>query len=239
MEKYSVIIPALNEADYTGATLERLQAARARGHEVILVDGGSADDTCARAAPLVDRVAQCAPGRGAQLNLGAQLATGGVYVFLHADTLLPVDFDRVLDAHGVDGNAWGSFDIRLSGAHVMFRIIEKYMNLRSRLTSVVMGDQAIFVGCRLFSELNGYADIPLMEDIELTRRLKQRTPPLRIRQPVLSSSRRWEQHGIVRTGLLGWKLRLCYAMGVAPQSLARQYERKQDGGSGQDGNESG
>ena len=230
MQKYSVIIPALNEADCIGATLERLQVARARGHEVILVDGGSADDTRAIAAPAVDRVAQCAPGRGAQMNLGARLATGEVCVFLHADTLLPADFDRLLDARGVDGNVWGSFDIRLSGAHFMFRGIERYMNLRSRLTDVVMGDQAIFIGLRLFGELNGYADIPLMEDIELTRRLKKQAKPVRIRQPVLSSSRRWEQQGIIRTGLLSWKLRFCYAIGVEPHRLARQYNRRGRGG---------
>lgn len=223
MQKYSVIIPALNEADCIGATLERLQPARARGHEVILVDGGSADDTRGIAAAGVDRTLQCAPGRGAQMNLGAQAAGGDILVFVHADTLVPGDFDRILDDLGVSGDAWGSFDVRLSGGHIMFRCIERFMNLRSRLTGVVMGDQAIFICRRLFNGMNGYADIPLMEDIELTGRLKRISPPIRIGQPVVSSSRRWEQRGIARTLLLSWILRLRYATGANPDELAGKY----------------
>lgn len=223
MQKYSVIIPALNEADYIGATLERLQPARARGHEVILVDGGSDDDTCGIAAGAVDRVLQCGANRGAQMNHGAQAARGDILVFLHADTLAPGDFDRILDERGASGNAWGSFDVRLSGSHIIFRCIERMMNLRSRLTGVVLGDQAIFTGRRLFSRLNGYAEIPLMEDIELTRRLKTVSSPIRIGQPVVSSSRRWEQHGIARTVLLSWQLRCCYAIGADPRKLAGKY----------------
>ena len=223
MHKYSVIIPALNEAEYIGPTLERLQAARARGHEVILVDGGSEDDTCAVAGTAVDRILQCEPNRARQMNHGARVADGEIFIFLHADTLAPVEFDRFLDARGACAHTWGSFDVRLSGSHVMFRCIERFMNLRSRATGIVMGDQAIFAGRHLFRQLNGYADIPLMEDIELSRRLKQAAPPIRIEQPVVSSSRRWERHGIARTTLLSWKLRCCYAIGVNPHTLAKQY----------------
>ncbi len=223
MQKYSVIIPALNEADYIGATLERLQPARARGHEVILVDGGSADDTCGIAAGAADRVLQWHSGRARQMNCGAEAARGEVYVFLHADTLIPTDFDKLLDARDVCENTWGSFDIRLSGQHISFRCIERCMNLRSRLTGIAMGDQAIFTGSHLFHRVNGYADIPLMEDIELCARLKQISAPIRIRQPVVSSSRRWEQHGIASTVLLSWKLRLCYTFGADPKQLARLY----------------
>ena len=223
MQKYSVIIPALNEADFIGATLERLQPARARGHEVILVDGGSVDDTCRIAAAGVDRILQCGPNRGAQMNHGAQAAGGDILLFLHADTLAPHDFDSILDDRGVCGNAWGSFDVRLSGSRIMFRCIERMMNLRSRLTGVVMGDQAIFTGRSLFNRMNGYADIPLMEDIELTGRLKKVSSPIRIGQPVVSSSRRWERHGTARTVLLSWKLRCCYAIGADPHKLAGKY----------------
>ena len=223
MQKYSVIIPALNEADYIGATLARLQPARARGHEVILVDGGSADDTCGIAAAGVDRILQCGPNRGAQMNLGAGAAGGDILLFLHADTLLPGEFDRILDDRGAAGNAWGSFDVRLSGGHFAFRCIERMMNLRSRLTGVALGDQAIFAGRRLFERLNGYADIPLMEDVELAGRLKKVSSPIRIGQPVVSSSRRWEQHGIARTVLLSWQLRCCYAIGADPRKLAGKY----------------
>ena len=224
MQKYSVIIPALNEEEYIGATLERLQPARARGHEVILVDGGSDDKTCAVAASAADRVLQCNAGRATQMNCGAEAARGQVYLFLHADTLLPADFDRFLDARAVCADFWGSFDIRLSGRHISFRCIERCMNLRSRLTGIAMGDQAIFTGSQLFNRVNGYADIPLMEDIELCARLKQISAPLRIGQPVISSSRRWEQHGIASTVLLSWKLRLCYALGADPKQLARLYQ---------------
>ena len=223
MQKYSVIIPALNEADYIGQTLERLQPARARGHEVILVDGGSTDETCAVAEGTVDRILQCDPGRARQMNCGAQFASGEIFVFLHADTLAPIEFDQLLDVRGACAHAWGSFDIRLSGSHVLFRCIERLMNLRARATGIVMGDQAIFAGRDLFRQLNGYADIPLMEDIELSRRLKRVSPSIRIEQPVVSSSRRWERNGIARTTLLSWKLRCWYAIGVNPHKLVRQY----------------
>ena len=160
MQKYSVIIPALNEADYIGKTLERLQAARGRGHEVILVDGGSSDNTCGLAENKVDHVLQYEPGRAGQMNHGARIATGDVYVFLHADSLLNSEFDRILDERSVSGNAWGRFDIRLSGEHFMYRCIERLMNVRSRLTAIATGDQAIFTGREIFRRLNGYADIP-------------------------------------------------------------------------------
>ena len=223
MHTYSIIIPTLNEEDYIGATLERLQAARGRGHEVILVDGGSTDDTCRIAAGRVDHVLECAPGRARQMNRGAQVARGDIFVFLHADTLLHGEFDRVLDTHSVSENTWGRFDIRLSGNHFMFRCIEKFMNTRSRLTGIATGDQTIFTGRRIFRQVNGYADIPLMEDVELSSRLKQISAPACIGQKVTSSSRRWEHHGIARTTLLCWKLRFCYGIGFDPRELAKQY----------------
>lgn len=223
MKKYSVIIPALNEADYIGPTLERLQAARARGHEVILVDGGSADDTCGVAAGMVDQVLQCAPDRAGQMNQGARSARGDIFIFLHADTWLHNEFDRVLDKRDISERSWGHFDIRLSGRHIMFRCIERLMNLRVRLTGIVTGDHSIFIGRHLFRQMNGYANIPLMEDVELTGRLNDSSLPIRIRQTVTSSSRRWEQHGIARTVLLSWTLRSCYALGFDPRDLVKQY----------------
>ena len=224
MQKYSVIIPALNEADYIGPTLERLQAARARGHEVILVDGGSTDDTRRVAASGVDHILECTPSRAGQMNLGARSARGDIFVFLHTDTLLHCEFDRILDARGVSDKTWGCFDISLSGRHILFRCIERLMNIRSRLTGIATGDQTIFVGRHIFRQVNGYADIPLMEDVELTGRLNKISSPIRIRQTVTSSSRRWEKHGMISTVLLMWKLRLCYAIGLDPRVLARQYD---------------
>lgn len=223
MNKYSVIVPALNEAEYIGATLARLQGARARGHEVILVDGGSTDETCGIAAGMVDRVLECAPGRAAQMNHGARSAHGDTFIFLHADTWLHSEFDRILDETGVSEQSWGHFDIRLSGSHIMFRCIEKLMNLRVRLTGIVTGDHSIFTGRHIFRHMNGYADIPLMEDVELTRRLNKTSPPIRIGRTVTSSSRRWETHGIARTVLLSWMLRSCYAVGFDPRDLVKQY----------------
>ena len=159
--------------DISGATLERLQSARARGHEVILVDGGSTDDTCAIAAGMVDQLLECVQGRAVQMNHGARCARGDIFIFLHADTWLHSEFDRILDARGVSEQGWGHFDIRLSGSHVMFRCIETLMNIRVRVTGIVTGDHTIFTGRHIFRQVNGYADIPLMEDVELTGRLNK------------------------------------------------------------------
>lgn len=223
MQKYSVIIPALNEADCLTDALERLQAARSRGHEVILADGGSVDATRELAQGRVDQILECDPGRGRQMNRGAKIATGGVYVFLHADTLLGPDFDRTLDNLFVSENDWGRFDIRLSGEQPVFRCIETMMNIRSRLTGIATGDQAIFAGRQIFQEIKGYAELPLMEDLELTARLKKNSPPVCVAEKVISSSRRWEKNGAMKTILLMWKLRLRYALGHDPQALARAY----------------
>ena len=223
MQKYSVIIPALNEADCLTDALERLQAARGRGHEVILADGGSVDATRELAQGQVDQILECDPGRGRQMNRGAEIATGGVYVFLHADTLLSPDFDRTLDNLFVSENDWGRFDIRLSGEQPVFRCIETMMNIRSRLTGIATGDQAIFAGRQIFQEIKGYAELPLMEDLELTARLKKNSPPVCVAEKVISSSRRWEKNGALKTILLMWKLRLRYALGHDPQALARAY----------------
>ena len=223
MQKYSVIIPALNEADCLTDALERLQTARGRGHEVILADGGSVDATRELAQGRVDQILECDPGRALQMNRGAEIATGGVYVFLHADTLLSPDFDRTLDNLFVSENDWGRFDIKLSGDQPVFRCVETMMNIRSRLTGIATGDQAIFAGRQIFQEVKGYAELPLMEDLELTARLKKRSPPVCVTEKVISSSRRWEKNGPLKTILLMWKLRLRYALGHDPKALARQY----------------
>lgn len=224
MPRYSVIIPARNEAGCLGATLEGLQAARRRGCEVLLADGGSVDGTVAAAAHQADQVLECAPGRARQMNRGAARAAGAVLVFLHADTLLPGDFDLALNQRRVGAENWGWFTARLASERPVFRCIETLMNLRSRLTRIATGDQAIFVGRRLFQRLGGYADLPLMEDIELCARLRRLAPPVRMEQPALSSARRWETHGVIRTILLMWKLRCWYALGANPAALARQYD---------------
>ena len=204
--------------------LAALHGLRTRGHEVIVVDGGSRDDTVALARGLADHVLISEqPGRAVQMNRGAMQACGDVFLFLHADTLLPEDADRLLEEYGVDAKAWGRFDVTLSGRRPLLRVVETAMNLRSRLTGIVTGDQAMFVGRELFREAGGFPDIALMEDISCSAALRRRRRPLCLRQTVVTSSRRWEEQGIVHTILKMWRLRLLYFLGAAPSELARQY----------------
>lgn len=218
----SVIIPALNEAGHIAATLAPLQPLRQRGHEVIVVDGGSSDATATRAQPLADRVLTATRGRARQMNAGAQAAHGEVLWFLHADTLAPADADRLL-RDALAGHAWGRFDVRLSGHQPLLRMVERLMNLRSCLSGIATGDQGLFVRRDAFAAAGGFPDQPLMEDIALSRRLKRIGRPHCLRTPLVTSSRRWEERGILRTILLMWRLRLLYALGADPAHLARLY----------------
>lgn len=185
----SIIIPALNETQRIIATLMPLQGLRAQGHEIIVVDGGSVDSTVVQATPLCDRVLSSTPGRARQMNTGAQLATGAVVWFLHADTLTsPVSTDALLTALTQAGNDWGRFDVRLSGAHPLLRVVESLMNLRSRWTGIATGDQGMFVRRTLFDQLGGFPDIPLMEDVALSRLLKRQAAPVCLRERLVTSS---------------------------------------------------
>ncbi len=222
--RLSIIIPALNEESSIVATLQPLQAMRRRGHEVIVVDGGSSDATVERASSLADQVLHSKAGRATQMNEGARQAHGTVLWFLHADTLAPDESDRALSkALEVHDAAWGRFDVRLSGRHPLFWLIARMMNLRSCLTGIATGDQGIFVRSNIFTETGGYPDLPLMEDIALSKRLKRLGKPLCIDTSLVTSSRRWERRGIMRTMLLMWRLRLYYALGVDPIRLAQLY----------------
>jgi rSAM/selenodomain-associated transferase 2 len=220
----SIIVPALNEAAGIEAALVPLQPLRAAGHEVMVVDGGSADGTDELAAPLADRVIASDRGRARQMNAGAAVASGDVLLFLHADTVLPVDAERVvLDGLAETGRGWGRFDVRLSGRHPLLRLGSRWISSRSRLTGVATGDQAIFVRRQLFDEVGGFPDIPLMEDVALTKALRRLGRPLCIREPVVTSSRRWEERGILRTMVLMNRLRLEYFLGADPARLAERY----------------
>lgn len=222
----SVIVPALNEGSAIAATLAPLQHARAAGHEVIMVDGGSTDATVERARPLADRIITSPPGRATQQNAGAAVATGDVLWFLHADTLAPADaIDTLCDALADGRRCWGRFDVRLSGNRWPFRVIERAMNLRSCLTRIATGDQGIFVTRPAFEAVGGFAEIPLMEDVALSKRLRRHGAPACLKTRLVTSSRRWEQHGIARTVLLMWRLRLAYALGATPAALAERYRR--------------
>ncbi|MFQ5488833.1 MAG: TIGR04283 family arsenosugar biosynthesis glycosyltransferase [Gammaproteobacteria bacterium] len=217
-------MPVLNEAATLRSALRALQPLRLAGHEVIIIDGGSSDDSAALAADYADRVIHSAPGRARQMNAGAQAANGNILLFLHADTLLPRDALQAISA-GLkrSGNCWGRFDVRLAGRPWPLRLVEAMMNLRSRLSGIATGDQAIFVRRSAFEKIGGYPPIDLMEDIAISKDLKRISPPLCLRQQVISSSRRWERNGILSTILLMWRLRLAYFLGADPAQLARRY----------------
>lgn len=214
--KLSVVVPVLNEAAGIRAALEALAPLRARGHEVIVVDGGSSDGTPQLAAALCDRVLSAPRGRASQMNAGARVATGDVLVFLHADTRLPPQADQLIS----NGSSWGRFDVEIEGRHPLLRVVACAMNLRSRLTGIATGDQAMFVRRDSFP---GFPEIALMEDIALSRILKKSGRPACLRERAVTSGRRWEARGVLRTIVLMWRLRLLYFLGVSPERLARRY----------------
>lgn len=222
--RLSVIIPVLNEAGSLGCTLHDLQPLRARGAEIIVVDGGSTDGSREEAAPLADRVLQTERGRARQLRAGAQAAQGGILWFLHADTRVPTQADTLIRAAlpGAE-DGWGWFDVRLAGRHPLLRGVGWLMNRRARLTRIATGDQGLFVHRTLYGRAGGFPDIPLMEDIALCRRLRRLARPRPVDTPLLTSARRWEKHGVLRTILTMWTLRLGYFLGVDPRHLARYY----------------
>jgi len=220
----SVIIPALNEAGCILSTLERLQPLRLRGHEIILIDGGSTDDTMALSQALVDRVLQSPPGRGRQMQAGAVVARGSVLWFLHADSRIPVRADtRILDALHRTQAGWGRFDISFVDGHPLLQCVAWFMNQRTRLTGIATGDQGIFVQRTLYERVGGFPSIPLMEDIRFSRSLKRHGRPCRVTRTLGISPRRWHAHGILRTIVTMWGLRLAYFAGISPERLAKYY----------------
>ena len=224
MPGLSIIVPTLNEAEGIVAQLTSLSPLRERGHEVIVADGGSHDSTAELARPLADAVIDAPRGRAAQMNAGAACARGGVLLFLHADTRLPVMADELLLGHlAVSGWAWGRFDVIIEGSHPLLPVIAWFMNRRSRWTGIATGDQAMFVRREAFDAAGGFPGIALMEDIALSKILKSISPPLCLKSPVLTSGRRWERHGVLRTILKMWSLRLAYFFGADPVRLAKVY----------------
>jgi rSAM/selenodomain-associated transferase 2 len=224
MSKLSIIMPVLDEGEGIAPTLDALGDMRALGAEVIVVDGGSRDATIQRARLRTDRVLSAPRGRALQMNAGAAKATGDVLLFLHADTRLPRHADLVvLTGLERSGRAWGRFNIKIEGRSPLLLLVGWLMNLRSRLTGIATGDQAIFVRRDTFQAIGGFAEIPLMEDVALCKRLKGVSRPLCLSERVVTSGRRWEKNGVLNTIVLMWRLRLAYFFGANPNELARQY----------------
>ena len=230
---FTVIIPTLNEADVIETTL-RLTAGL--GFDAILVvDGGSTDGTrvlveavAARTGEPVSSPIQLlstSAGRARQLNAGAAAATSDVLVFLHADSHLPADAGQLMQQALADPNVVGGrFDIRFDRPSVWGQIISTFMNARSRITRISTGDQAMFVRRQVFERLGGFSDIPIMEDVEFSTRLKRTGRTVAIDRHVTTSFRRWEGQGPLRTVLLMWALRFLYWIGVSPRRIARLYQ---------------
>jgi rSAM/selenodomain-associated transferase 2 len=218
----SIIVPTLNEE---AGIRDALAAAIAvKPHEIIVVDGGSADRTRGAAEACGCRVLDAPRGRAVQMNAGARAASGDVLLFLHADTRLPQDaIPQMAHAMADERAVGGRFDVSIDGSEPLFRVIETLMNRRSRLTRIATGDQAIFVRRRVFEALGGFAPIPLMEDVQFCARLKSQGRVVCLRARVRTSARRWRRHGIWRTMVRMWWLRGLYAAGVSPDRLARWY----------------
>ena len=219
----SIVVPVLNEAGGIVQALERLQEFRARGAEIIVVDGGSDDGTVRLAQPLADCVTTAARGRGAQMNAGAGKASGDILLFLHADTQLPPSAPDLIAAAIAGGARWGRFDVRIDGSSGGLALVAFMMNWRSRLTGIATGDQAIFVTREAFQACGGFPAIPLMEDIVFSDSLRRVARPACLREKVTTSGRRWEKHGLLRTILTMWWLRLRFHFGASPDDLAREY----------------
>ncbi len=218
----SIIVPVLNEEGQIAECLLRLRETLAES-QLIVVDGGSSDNTVAIAEQLADRVIHAPRGRACQMNAGAEVATADYLLFVHADTRLPENFSNLVELWLIDRPGWGFFPVRLSGSHWLLRCVETGMNLRSRLSAIATGDQCLFVRRDLFVRVGGFPSQPLMEDVELCKRLKRIATPVTLSCRVVTSSRRWEQNGILKTIVQMWGLRLAYFVGVPAQRLARIY----------------
>lgn len=221
----SIIVPVLNEASGIVEFLKSLATVLTEAVEIILVDGGSVDPTLALASPYANQVVQSAKGRAVQMNAGATVARGSVLLFLHADTQLTVGALQAIQRVIAQGASWGRFDVSIHGRSPWLKLVSTLMNWRSRLSGIATGDQAMFVTRVAFDAVGGFAPIALMEDIALSKALKKRSPAACLSQRVVTSGRRWEQHGVLRTIVLMWRLRLAYFLGADPNQLARQYRQ--------------
>ena len=222
----SVIVICLNEGAAITRTLAPMDAWRARGVEVIVVDGTSEDDTVEQAYQHANRVLVVSAGRARQLNAGAAVAKGQNLLFLHADTIAPNDADQIICSsirQADNPMTWGRFNVRIEGQSQWLAVIAFMMNWRSRITGIATGDQGLFMTRAAYDAVGGFADQPIMEDIETSQRLCQLSWPICLPQKVTTSGRRWETRGVWRTIMLMWSLRWRYWRGESPASLAKDY----------------
>ena len=214
----SVIVPVLNEEKHLESLLQTLC-----GTETIIVDGGSTDRSTRLARKFNVTFLSSAKGRAHQMNTGSKQASGEVLIFLHADTRLPFGWREMIAEFSNSNNVWGRFDIKFDQQSAALSVIAKMMNWRSRISGICTGDQAIFIRREVFERINGFADIPLMEDIEISRRLRMISKPYCVSYEVVTSGRRWRENGVLRTVFLMWWLRLQYFWGVSPEKLVKRY----------------
>lgn len=217
----SIIVPVFNEAQQVDDLIYRLTLLNDYVKEIIVVDGGS-DDGCAEKLASKFTVIKSKKGRANQMNAGVKQAQGTWLVFLHADTHFNSSHLRAM-VDQASLHQWGRFNVRLDAQGLSFRVIEWFINQRSRLTGVATGDQCIFVRRDFFQALNGFAQIPLMEDVDFSKRAKKRASPKCLTAKVVTSARRWQQHGVIKTVFLMWQLRLYFWWGVSPDVLADKY----------------
>ncbi len=222
----SIIVPVLNEAAHLPVILSQLLGYQQRACEVLLVDGGSQDDTVAIARSAGFKVLIAERGRAAQMNVGAQAAKGEILLFLHADTQLPDLADQIIfKALEDDLRQWGRFNVRITGTARLLKVIAMMMNIRSAWTGIATGDQAIFVRRQVFQMIGGFPQQALMEDIEFSKRIKNKSRPICLYDKVTTSGRRWEAKGVWSTIFLMWGLRSAYFFGADPAKLAKRYQR--------------
>ncbi|MEG4285569.1 TIGR04283 family arsenosugar biosynthesis glycosyltransferase [Microcoleus sp. A006_D1] len=223
--KISIIIPVLNEASTIASVISTAQ--KAKNIEIIVADGGSSDGTAEIATSLGVRVISTAPGRAAQMNAGAAAATGDILLFLHADTHLPPGYDSGARlALAKPSAVAGAYALKIDARSLCLRLVEIGVNWRSRFLQMPYGDQAIFLSSATFDKIGGFPDLPLMEDFEFVRRLKKQGCIEIVPQPVVTSARRWQQLGIVKTTAINQIVIIAYLLGVSPDRLVFWYKRQ-------------
>lgn len=224
MPKLSIIIPVLNEKQFLARNREAFTSLLKSGHEILIVDGGSQDNSIQAAHELGCKAFATKASRGHQLHYGAERSRHELLLFLHADTLLPLHATEVIvQTLSKPDRLWGRFNVRFSSSKLVFRVIAWLMNKRSCLTGIVTGDHAMFIRRECYFNCGGYSDIPIMEDVEFCLRLKRIASPVCLSDEVITSSRKWEQKGVFSTILTMWKLRLMFFFGISPEKLAKLY----------------